>query len=169
MKGRIYQKQNGALVDITPDAAPIFGMDGKADVDLANVNAAGQVAMAHAGKPSGSLVTLSITDNPTSGNNAFKVVSPAPADGFITFTFNISTHYDDYDYIHMRLADASTLAASSYLYYVHTFIAPKASHSNRGILVPISKGQYFHIQYRVGMAFGNMTAQFVYANGSAPA
>lgn len=122
------------------------GLNGKAGVDLANVNQTGKALISNMGMPSGHYVDLSF--------NASETPYTAPADGYFYF-FGIATvEWGDFSFLNADGTFGSTLSR-----------APNGGGVR--VLYPCRKGETAYLSY-----FGTVNAQvfrFYYAQGSQPA
>lgn len=118
-------------------------LNGKADVDLANLNTAGKTKVANLAMPSGNYVALTL---PSSGGNV-----TAPADGYFRLNMG-STSGTKF------LGISIPHGASS---YVHTV----SGISNSEVTIPAKKGDVATINYSADINGGFL---FIYAEGSQP-
>ena len=143
IKGYLYMVvATSAKTDIEVDIDQIAtDLNGKAGVDLANVNAAGKAVIANLGMPSNSAVALTI---PSSGSSI-----TAPADGYINFT---------------GTAGDQPGSVNLYSETVGSMVSMPAGYAGKALL-PVREGAIVNITYT---NLHSSTLYFVYAEGSRP-
>lgn len=143
IKGYLYMViATSAKTDIDVDIDQIAtDLNGKAGVDLANVNAAGKAVIANLGMPSNRAVALTI---PSSGSSI-----TAPADGYITFT---------------GTAGDRPGFANLYSEAVGSMVSMPAGYAGKALL-PVREGTIVNITYT---NLRSSTLYFAYAEGSRP-
>lgn len=143
IKGYLYMViATSAKTDIDVDIDQIAtDLNGKAGVDLANVNAAGKAVIANLGMPSNSAVALTI---PSSGSSI-----TAPADGYINFT---GTAGDRPGFVNL------------YSEAVGSMVSMPAGYAGKALL-PVREGTIVNITYT---NLHSSTLYFAYAEGSQP-
>lgn len=143
IKGYLYMViATSAKTDIDVDIDQIAtDLNGKAGVDLANVNAAGKAVIANLGMPSNSAVALTI---PSSGSSI-----TAPADGYINFT---GTAGDQPGFVNL------------YSEAVGSMVSMPAGYAGKALL-PVREGTIVNITYT---NLHSSTLYFAYAEGSQP-
>lgn len=143
IKGYLYMVvATSAKTDIEVDIDQIAtDLNGKAGVNLANVNAAGKAVIANLGMPSNSAVALTI---PSSGSSI-----TAPADGYINFT---------------GTAGDQPGSVNLYSETVGSMVSMPAGYAGKALL-PVREGAIVNITYT---NLHSSTLYFVYAEGSRP-
>lgn len=149
IKGFVYMVvANRTKTQIVADIDEIAAdLQLKADVDLGNVTAPGNVRMAHAAMLSGNNIQISL---PASNTDI-----TAPADGFVSLQGVCSANGQ---YVFLGLVDDNN-SRFPQMYSVGI------SGSSVSVLIPVSSGRKVNVRYTT--TSGNYLG-FTYANGSAP-